>query len=154
MYIVTNISITLPEDGRYLRSSTSAFCCVQVGIAKHGLQTLLSTNYYFTDVLSDGLLDKETEQKLVWLCGGILSNVALHPNNRCPALLLNAPLCFFSSCPSLLFVLPSPGLSFALPCCEGCPAPDVTLPLPDLFLVPFLAVYSTQPWLSFCPALL
>ncbi|KAL0031473.1 hypothetical protein WJX77_002181 [Trebouxia sp. C0004] len=54
----------------------------QVGIAKHGLQTLLSTNYYFTDVLSDGLLDKEAEQKLVWLCGGILSNIALHPNNR------------------------------------------------------------------------
>ncbi|DBA90981.1 TPA: hypothetical protein ACH3X2_004190 [Trebouxia sp. C0005] len=54
----------------------------QVGIAKHGLQTVLSINYYFTAVLSDGLLDKEPEQKLVWLCGGILSNIALHPNNR------------------------------------------------------------------------
>ena len=82
-------------------SQTSARYCLQVGIAKHGLQTLLSTNYYFTDVLCDGLLDKEPEQKLVWLCGGILSNIALHPNNRCPALLLNGPLCFFSSCPSL-----------------------------------------------------
>lgn len=51
-------------------------------IAKHGLSTLLSTNYYFTDLLTGGLLDKEPEQKLVWLCGGILSNIALHPNNR------------------------------------------------------------------------
>jgi len=56
-----------------------------VAIAKHGLQTLLSANYYFTDLLSsDGLLQKEPEQKLVWLCGGILSNIALHPNNRYP----------------------------------------------------------------------
>ena len=58
-------------------------CDVQVVIAKHGLTTLLSTNYYFTDLLTGGgLLDKEPEQKLVWLCGGILSNIALHPNNR------------------------------------------------------------------------
>lgn len=55
---------------------------VQVVIAKHGLSSLLSTNYYFTDLLTGGLLDKEPEQKLVWLCGGILSNIALHPNNR------------------------------------------------------------------------
>lgn len=55
---------------------------VQVVIAKHGLSTLLSTNYYFTDLLTGGFLDKEPEQKLVWLCGGILSNIALHPNNR------------------------------------------------------------------------
>lgn len=57
---------------------------VQVVIAKHGLSGLLSTNYYFTDLLTGGggLLDKEPEQKLVWLCGGILSNIALHPNNR------------------------------------------------------------------------
>ena len=58
---------------------------MQVLIAKHGLSTLLSTNYYFTDVLSDGLLDKEPEQKLVWLCGGILSNIALHADNRSAA---------------------------------------------------------------------
>ncbi|KAL3152291.1 hypothetical protein ABBQ32_001362 [Trebouxia sp. C0010 RCD-2024] len=54
----------------------------QVVIAKHGLTSLLSTNYYFTDLLTGGLLDREPEQKLVWLCGGILSNIALHPNNR------------------------------------------------------------------------
>ena len=57
--------------------------CMQVAIAKHGLQTLLTTNYYFTEVLSQGVaLDPASEQKLVWLCGGILSNIALHPNNR------------------------------------------------------------------------
>ena len=56
---------------------------MQVAIAKHGMQTLLSVNYYFTDLLSSGgLIDKEPEQKLVWLCGGILSNIALHPDNR------------------------------------------------------------------------
>ena len=55
---------------------------MQVVIAKHGLSSLLSTNYYFTDLLTGGLFDKEPEQKLVWLCGGILSNIALHPNNR------------------------------------------------------------------------
>lgn len=42
------------------------------------------------------------------------------------------PLCSFTSCPSLLFALPSPGLKFALPCCEACLAPDCTLPLPHL----------------------
>ena len=57
--------------------------CLQVAIAKHGLQTLLSINYYFTEVLSQrGMSDLQLEQKLVWLCGGILSNIALHPNNR------------------------------------------------------------------------
>ncbi len=98
-----------------------------MGIAKHGLQTLLSTNYYFTDVLSDGLLDKEPEQKLVWLCGGILSNIALHPNNRCPALLLVVPLCSFTSCPPLLFVLCSSGVSFVQPCCAPPALPLTSL---------------------------
>lgn len=56
---------------------------LQVAIAKHGLQTLLTINYYFTEVLSQGdMPDPQLEQKLVWLCGGILSNIALHPNNR------------------------------------------------------------------------
>lgn len=63
----------------------------QVGIAKHGLQTLLTTNYYFTEVLSQGgFPDPQLEQKLVWLCGGILSNIALHPNNRLGPLTLPA----------------------------------------------------------------
>ena len=61
-------------------------------IAKHGLATLLSTNYYFTDLLTGGLLDKEPEQKLVWLCGGILSNIALHPNNRSASMLQISPI--------------------------------------------------------------
>lgn len=76
---------------------------LQVAIAKHGLQTLLGMNYYFTEVLSkDGLLDHDLEQRLVWLCGGILSNIALHPNNRWgPIAVLNSrshaacpPWCF------------------------------------------------------------
>ena len=74
----------------------------QVSIAKHGMQMLLSTNYYFTDLLSSGgLMDKEPEQKLVWLCGGILSNIALHPDNRSVDAALT--VCFLTMC--LLFTV-------------------------------------------------
>ena len=89
---------------------------MQVAIAKHGLQTLLSTNYYFTELLSSDMLDKEPEQKLVWLCGGILSNVALHPNNRYAALHCTAnlsclgPVSFTSVAQYLAFIPWSPAL--------------------------------------------
>lgn len=90
----------------------------QVAIAKHGLQTLLSTNYYFSDLLSAGLLEPEHEQKLVWLCGGILSNIALHPHNRCPTLLAILP-CSALPCPGLPCfpsALDSSAHCSALPC--------------------------------------
>ncbi|KAK9816567.1 hypothetical protein WJX72_002063 [[Myrmecia] bisecta] len=53
----------------------------QVAIAQMGLVTLLATNYYFTGLLSGGEAG-ELEQRVVWLCGGILQNLALHPENR------------------------------------------------------------------------
>ena len=55
---------------------------LQVQIAKHALKTLLATNYRFTELVASGAVTDGAEQRIVWLCSGILTNIALHPNNR------------------------------------------------------------------------
>ena len=93
-FILTLRSISLPVTGRldrftcwspgmpWLAPKPVPLPLLQVQIAKHALKTLLATNYRFTELVASGAVTDGAEQRIVWLCSGILTNIALHPNNR------------------------------------------------------------------------
>lgn len=54
---------------------------LQVEVCKKSMALLLSTNFYFTELLQTGETN-EQEQRVLALCCGILQNCALHPSNR------------------------------------------------------------------------
>ena len=93
-FILTLRSVSLPLTGRLdqvicwppglplLVTKLAPLPLLQVQIAKHALKTLLATNYRFTELVASGAVTEGAEQRIVWLCSGILTNIALHPDNR------------------------------------------------------------------------
>eukprot|EP00891_Asterochloris_glomerata_P005689 jgi/Astpho2/5689/fgenesh1_pg.00079_%23_100_t len=79
----------IPTGGPGINHFPSLIMHVQ--IAKHALKTLLATNYRFTELAASGAVTDGAEQRIVWLCSGILTNIALHPNNRPPEVFGCAP---------------------------------------------------------------